>query len=311
MKPLPLIINISQEILMPTAVAFSSLLRHGNESCMYDIYVLHDPTSLPTKQQQVLKKWFDGEERIHFIFVDVEKNLKNTFSTRGIPTVAYYRLFAPTLLPQLDVAIYVDVDMIFRIDFSNLINLQFKGNLVAGVKDSSCFYTHGVERIENIHANPKTYINAGFMVFNLKGMRQDESFIRQSAELIQQNFENMDQDIINLLCKDKTLNIANKYNDTNSLYQLIEKGKTSEKKTQSLEDFICNVHYTGGKPWQGICHRADLWWEEYRHSPCYDHDFYFNYYNNTKGIQSTSITELSLHLYKKIKQKVIVAIKAK
>ena len=107
-----------------------------------------------------------------------------------------------------------------------------------------------------------------------------------------------DQDIINIVCKDKISFLPLKYNYTSVLYTLALHNKEFQKLKAEEIDNANNgiIHYTGSKPWNSFCLRSEYWWYYYKHSIFKDEQFYSNYH------QSIPNQILSDSSYKRIKK---------
>lgn len=308
MKHIPVIFNIDKKIVMPTAITISSILRHLDKTCFLDVNILYFADDLPLEERNKLCLWFKCHDRVSFKFIDIKnlikefENIKQSlFEIRDITSTTYLRLFSPFLLNEYNKAIYIDADIVIRTDLSTLIDYPMENNLVAGVKDSSTYYEKGRVRIKEIGANPTTYINSGLTLYNLSKLRNSPDYERRVKDLIQVSFMNQDQDIINIICKDHILNLPHKYNLTNSIYSLYHEGIIDIDRQEIEEaELIGNIHFTGSKPWKTSCYNEDIWWEEYRHSPCYNSNYYYEQKKECQGIDSLSIRSTYRHLTKKI-----------
>lgn len=83
----------------------------------------------------------------------------------------YYRLLTPELLPQYDKAIYIDVDVLFKKDLSEVFNIDISGYECAAVpvelnSDKMICHKYFPE-----NKNKYIYISS-FLVMNLKLMRE-------------------------------------------------------------------------------------------------------------------------------------------
>lgn len=177
--------------------------------------------------------------------------------------VTYYRFLIPRLLSKYDRVIYVDIDYVFRSGLGDLyFHENMEGYYLAGVRDL------GISRLYkdymlNMGINPDKYINAGFLLMNLKLINQDgivDQWLREvSNEQVQRLF--MDQDILNLICGDKIKFLRAKYNS-------VALGDKDLFAMDEYEEAVRegNIHYAGGpKPWQGW--RGLLWWKYYFRLP--------------------------------------------
>ena len=110
-----------------------------------------------------------------------------------------------------------------------------------------------------------SYVNAGFMIFNLKKIREDK-LDQKMIEAIGEGYKYMDQDIINKYCYGRIKNISLKYDFFTEYYEDIQDKKLSgyEEDLGNIKENIVVYHYTGiFKPW--LCRRLrinQLWWKQ-------------------------------------------------
>ena len=116
-----------------------------------------------------------------------------------------------------------------------------------------------------------------------------------------------DQDIINIVCKGKIEFLPLKYNYTSLLYSLsIENEKFKNIKAKEIAECSnCIIHYTGNKPWNNFCLRAEYWWYYYKHSIFKDENFYIRNYQvmSKKILLDYSYKEVKKIFLKKFKAK--------
>lgn len=246
-----------------------SILKNANKNYIYDIYVLHH--GLSSQNQEVIKTQIKNDASIEFVnmleFVDMKEKLDmlaDKLVTRDYYTkTTYYRLFIPNMYPNLDKALYLDVDIIVTGDISELYNKDLGNNLVGAVPDMAVQNTPVfIDYVENGLGVPAAnYFNAGILLMNLKEMREwnfEEKFIdllgRYSFRVAQ------DQDYLNVLTKDRVKYIDNSWN------------------VQPVPNNICKVekinliHYNMlWKPWvfDGIDY-SDVFWEYAKQCPMYE-----------------------------------------
>ena len=150
-------------------------------------------------------------------------------------------------LTKEDKLLYIDTDAIVRKDISKIWRVDISDYYVAGVKD------YGVlNRIEFRHLNiTGKYINTGFVLFNLKKIRE-ENIQDQWFDIIKsRKLTWPDQDALNLVCQHKELYIPSMYNY----------GYKVTKEVMN-EDYLKVYHYAGDKE-QWVVDRfyAEEWYD--------------------------------------------------
>ena len=143
------------------------------------------------------------------------------------------------------------------------------------------------------------YIQAGFIIINSKVLK-NENMISQFKTWSKKKLRFQDQDILNIVCKERILYLSLEYNMTDYSYLFAMRKPELLKDLFSCEtiDFAINhgnIHFNGHKPWKKYSVNFDVWWEYYRKSPFFDEKFYFEFFY-------TRLNELDqLSLWKRIK----------
>lgn len=279
---IPIVFAIDNNVVVPCGVTITSLLLNAENDTVYEIYILHSENRLDQEARERLESAFSDNDRGRITFVDVGEAFQETsaFVTGHLTSAAYFRLMIPVLFPQYEKIIYSDVDIIFQQDLSGLFESTVNnGELLAAVLDLSIDDKHYFPSAlpAKIGLSEKDYFNSGFLVMNLKQMREDgvfEAFKEHSTRQYDQN----DQDVLNIVCKGRVQILPSLYNFqlnhfTNYLW--------GRKKTKiSFDDCFKRgtLHYTWkNKPWNSLeCVGADTWWHYYKMSPFYDDRTYLN-----------------------------------
>ena len=144
-------------------------------------------------------------DEMNFNVLGLERNLNKASLT------TYARLFMSTLLPRdVDKVIYLDCDSLIVGSYKELWNLDISNYYCAGVLDG--INTAVKEQLG--FKKEETYINAGFLLVNLKKWREEnveEKFIKFMTEN-QNRFYQHDQGVINNIFKNNILIVEPKYN---------------------------------------------------------------------------------------------------
>jgi len=283
-SPIPIVFAFDNNFAKPAFIAISSLIHYANNDTKYKIYCI---ISNDVNQHNIneISQLNNKQTQIEFIIADIEFN--DAYQHRKITTAAYYRLMTHKLIPNENKIIYVDVDVLFKGDLSNVYNTKLGENIIGGVKN---LFIHQVfeKHIENIPYWKKTfgdskytYINSGFLIMNLTEIRKTEIW-KKWIKLSSQPWEYHDQDILCMTCKEKITYLAPKYNSTYAIrakeainWDLFTKEELSQKPVV--------LHYTAGKPWNSkYMKQADEWWYFVEnHTDLYSY-FLSNYKKNYK-----------------------------
>lgn len=282
MNIIPIAFAFDNNLTMPAAVTLTSLLKNAAPETFYDIYILH-------YEKEELDKFFFSKivEEFHnckINYVPVGDTFKGAYEIRNITTPTYYRLLIPKLIPQYDKIIYADVDIIFRLDLSDLYSIDLGANYLAATKDLGMNLSKdGKKHIQALpNVNSGNYLQAGFIMLNSALIRK-EGLIDKLVEVAAKKWKYQDQDTLNIVCHDRILFLEPKYNMTDNSYKL---GHKKLDKWETLYSALAfkeglkegNIHYNGYKPWKKWSVNFDIWWEYYRMSPIYDESYYFDFF---------------------------------
>ena len=284
MNIVPIVFAFDNNLAFPACICLSSLMMNAKESTFYDIFILH-PASEELEHEELDKiPSYYPTCKIQYIAVD--DTFAQAYEIRGITTPAYYRLLIPELIPQYDKILYSDVDVLFRRDLSDLMDLDLGLDYLAAVYDWSIVIDEkGREYAGKVLGiNSRTYIQSGFLLMNCKLIRED-GLVNRFREEACKRYKFQDQDILNVVCGSRKKSLPIWWNMTNYAFEywhdkpqvIMEDSSETEIEKQWPHS---NIHYNGQKPWKGWCVNFDIWWEYYRKSPFYDEKFYFNFFYN-------------------------------
>ena len=283
MNTIPIVFAIDNNVVMQCGVTITSLLMNAKTETFYDIYILCNQSQLSAANRNSLFSAFENNEKCNMSFMDVGEAFKDSegLATGHITTATYYRLAIPVLFPQFEKVIYADVDMIFQQDLSDLYQSSLhSGDWVAAALDlaidNKLFFRS--ELPSKIGKSNKDYFNAGFLVMNVRQMRE-AGVMAEFDKHAKIKYDMNDQDVLNVVCKGHTQILPSQYNFQPSHFANYMWRR--ENPEIQFGDLLmqATLHYTGvHKPWNSLeCVAADAWWHYYRMSPFYDDKVYFKY----------------------------------
>lgn len=283
MNKIPVVFAFDNNLTMPAAVSFYSLLVNARPSTAYDIYILHRRgETLNLAQVECVMAQFPEST---LTLREVGDEFDSSFEIRGITTPAYYRLLIPELIPEHDRVVYSDVDVIFRSDLTDIYNADLGDCYFGGVnaiahldKDIASYY-------KNLGLDPTKIIYSGNLLFNSKALRNNPDVMKEMMSLAQKKFKFQDMDVINIACRDKIKYLTPAFCLTNYICKAALDNRNHLKSVwtdEEINDALTHglVHYNGNKPWQTWTVNFDIWWEYYRRSPILDERFYFDFFNS-------------------------------
>lgn len=174
---------------------------------------------------------------------------------RGVNYMTYARLLLPTLC-HAEEAIWIDSDMLI---FRDLTEVSCPPDMfMAGCRDTGVKFLKNDTVLSEDSTNCAPYLNAGFLVMNLKLMRQ-EDFSEGILNFMQEHADDLrfhDQSAINTYCKGRLALIDGDYN-----YLCAPWYRNNEAVLSKIA--VSNIHYLGGdKPWMAStrvsCYARDL-----------------------------------------------------
>lgn len=282
MKRIPIAFAFDNNLVFPACVCLSSLMMHAKEDTFYEIFILHSEHEQLNREE--LDKLPTFYSNCSVTYRSVGDVFDNAFEIRGITTPAYYRLLIPELIPEYDKVIYSDVDVIFRMDLSELYSLNLGENYLAATKDLGLNLSQdGIAYIQSMpELHIGKYLQSGFIVINNKKILQD-SLVQQFKSIAKQNLKYQDQDTLNIVCHGKILYLPLEYNmtDYSFYYALVERNLLQTLYDNEVIDNAIkhgNLHFNGHKPWKKYCVNFDIWWEYYRKSPFFNEQVYFDFF---------------------------------
>ena len=184
------------------------------------------------------------DKRIEFInvnnlseYISKDSPNYNTKYTR----MTLVRCYFSKVLKE-DKLLYIDADAIVVDNLKELWNIDLKNYALAGVKESGEWNKHlGLEGMDG------KYINSGTMLMNLDFIRKEKLDDTMINLLNSKYYMFPDQDVINIVCKDKIKYISNIYNST---------------ETTGIVDNAKIIHYIReNKGWIKTSPRSDIWFK--------------------------------------------------
>lgn len=204
---------------------------------------------------------------VEFVLINLNNHLNVYLDPNGpnLNTIFSNFCFSRLMLPDFvteDKVLYIDTDAIVRKDISNIWNYDITDYYLAGVKDYGIYDDNTLERM----GIDGCYVNSGFVVFNLKMIRE-EDIERKWFDIINvQEMTYPDQDALNKVCQYKELYIPSMYNSCE--YE-------TERLTKDVlnRDLIKVFHYPGAKDyWLADRFCCEEWYDA---EEKFKRDFYY------------------------------------
>lgn len=263
---IPLVIAFTENYFIPACVCLSSIFKHTSESNRFHVICLVKENLSSDKQKEFAKI---SQERARFTYLNLKGKIKDIYIDERYTEAASYRLLLPDLLVEYEKALYIDCDVVVRSDIASLYRETDVSNYyLAGVFEATLDFQE--KYLRQIGVTPGEYINSGFLLMNLRKMREDNmvSQFLQASKVSYLQFP--DQDVINMLCKNRILGLPPMYNSIRTYF--LPQYKNCFLKYYSDMDWddvdkYGTVHYTGGKPWDSYTVKFDVWWDYFSRLP--------------------------------------------
>lgn len=285
MKEIPLFFTFDRYYVIPATVAFHSLLKYASDKYMYRLYVLY--ADLKDSDRRLLKRVVDRFANASLSFIDVSFISLSDEIRKGkayFSKEIYYKLIAADIFPQYDRIICSDVDVVFKGDVSpsyfmyeNEFFYYAGVGTIVGAKDMTPYEKNFTLAEKQIL---KEEINAGYLLMNLKAMREN-NIQKRLSEYYLDNYHRLvlpEQDCMALCCWPHVKSLPLNYLvctglfyhyrlDKNSIVfnlQNNEIPKERESQMKMLEDALLHpiqIHYAGSfKPWNTVCSTQQRYW---------------------------------------------------
>ena len=118
-------------------VVIASILANSNDNDNLMFYILDGGISKEKKQQI---SSLTSIKNCQINFVPIDENMFSDYAKvkthKYISIATYYRLKAPSLLPNVDKIIYLDCDVVVNTSLKELYEIDIKDYLLAGVSDN-------------------------------------------------------------------------------------------------------------------------------------------------------------------------------
>lgn len=262
----PLVIAFTPNYFVPAAVTLKSIAQSSAADARYEIICLVSE-DIPERQKRHLEGLLG--DKMTFSYVNLAGRLQGAYVDPRYSEAASYRLLLPEILPEYDTVAYIDCDVVVRNDISDLYEKTYLKNfLLAAVYEAPI--EKQAERWASIGCDPEHYFNSGFLIMNLKKMREEGTSGKLLDALKVDYLEFPDQDALNQVCKGQVFPLPPIYNSIRTFF--LPQYKNDFLRHYQAEDWDevqkhGTIHYTGGKPWNLFTVEFGEWWKVYRKLP--------------------------------------------
>lgn len=263
---IPVVLCFTPNYLIPAATTILSILESSSKSDRFEIICL-----LTQELSEVMQESLQDldRERLQFVFLNFENELKDIYIDERYTAAASYRLLLPNFLLNHDRIVYLDSDIIVRNNIADLYRSTLLGdNYLAAVYEATLDFQ--IPYLTKVGCKPGEYINSGFLIMNLQRMRDDNIAQDLLNEANNPDSQFPDQDALNVICKGRILGLSPIYNSIRTYFLPQYKKDFLKYYTESDWNNVQNhgtIHYTGSKPWNGYTVEFVTWWNYYLRLP--------------------------------------------
>lgn len=272
------------------SVLIQSIKANATQNHIYDIIIVEFHISEENKTK-ITDMCQCGNVKVRFLKINDDAIIQRSqkWEVRKWSKELYISILFPYILDEYDKVIYMDCDVINLCDLANLYGIDMGTNLVAASRlmarccmETGDFLTEKVLKYEydEFIVPFSDYFNNGIMLINLKSFRETYSLEYILSVIENQNFELLDQDCINFLCKGRVKYIEagwNWYPYSDKEFKNTLKLCPHRYKTYFEDGFFYpkNIHYTiPVKPWLepmgAYAESSSLFWKNALDTPFYD-----------------------------------------
>lgn len=209
---IPVFLSSDNNYAAFVATTIASICDNTKSFC--DFYILDGGITDENKTKICeLKKQFNNFD-IEFLAVDLEKYFKDLPETKYISKAMYSRFLIPELKPEIDKAIYSDVDVVVLGDIAEMYNEDLQGHALGAIWEEFAEKTFNIERKRSLKLKDNhKYFASGNLFIDCKKWREND-ITNKLIELIQSNTFKLncpDQDALNIYFNDNYKILSPKY----------------------------------------------------------------------------------------------------
>ena len=238
-----IVFAVSNSYCDKLCVAITSVLENNKNQTVF-FYILSSDFSQSSRAKINNLCALYENAKATFISPDDSLLVDLNLNIDYISKETYYRYIIADLLPKENKALYLDADIIVNGCLDELYNTEFNEYSLVGVRD--LFIERKDYKKEIGFNKDDLYVNAGVLLFDLDKLRKgnySKILIEKTKEL-ENKISYQDQDIINIVFK-------NKIKEIDSIYNFA--GANVKRETEKFSNAII-IHYTGkNKPWHKKC----------------------------------------------------------
>lgn len=273
----PIVFSANDNYVPMLGVEIASIIKSSSPKNNYDIVILM--TNISSENKVKLLSLISTHQNFSIRFVNVgpyiygynfflESDITNTKYSDEI----YFRVLVPALMPSYEKVIFLDADLIVLDDVAKLLKAANNTDMINAVRDyegiANCYnnnYERTKYRISEIGIDQfDKYFISGVIVMNTRLFNEKFSAKELLDFAVSKNWKQLDQDLLNHLCKGSVNIIDAAWDFVEDIYgvyhsmpkHLFDEYVKSEEKPKI-------IHYSAKrKPWINISSKYNIpFWE--------------------------------------------------
>jgi lipopolysaccharide biosynthesis glycosyltransferase len=204
---IPIVFITDNNFVLPTCAAITSLMLNKNRKTKYRVYII---VTSETSRENREKLTANRTENVLVETVTCSTDhIKSCLGYEHVSNLCLLKFDIADLFPRYDKILYLDGDIIVTKDLTELYNIPLENCYAAATSDMAIVKFYDYFKDLNIG----NYFNAGVMLLNAKLIRENKIKMLLYAERKNPNYRYVDQDIWNVICKNKIVWLPVKYNN--------------------------------------------------------------------------------------------------
>lgn len=255
-KKIPIFLATDENYAPYACATMYSILKNTKSNIEFNIL----DGGISTQSKKNIKSSLKTFKNFSIKYHDMSKYCLNRFpEIRHYSINAFSRYFIPQISPDLEKALYLDVDIIVTGDITELYSQDLGGYPLAAVLEDfyEGNYTYLKENIYKDYKGNDQYFNSGVLLLDVQKFNQNnytEKLIKLTTELFDK-LATADQDVFNILFENNFKILDYKYNLMPDYVDILKLKHPNTK----IDPIV--IHYTGFKPWKSEGPMDDKFWE--------------------------------------------------
>ena len=212
MKRIPIFLASDDNYAPFVASTIASICDNTKSFC--DFYILSD--GITKKNQEIISSMKDKFPNfsIEFLQIDAQNLFKNFTTAKSITLSTYNRFLIPQLKPDIDRALYSDVDVIVLGDIAQMYEEDLDGYILGAIWEEYAEKTDNIRRREALGFSAQhKYFSAGNLLIDCKKWRENN--ITEKLFEIEKKYRDRllyaDQDVLNIAFDNNYKPLPKKY----------------------------------------------------------------------------------------------------